>query len=280
MNKKLPTYLHTQDFLVSGEFFELVYDQDFQLLKTIPQPENLTPYYASESYISHTDRRKTLLEKIYGGVKNISLKQKIRLLQKYHGSIGSVLDVGAGTGDFLAKAQKKGWEICGIEPDEKARQLAQSKKVELYSSWEGIPKKKFDVITLWHVLEHLPDLDHQIKLLASHLHPGGILVVAVPNFKSYDAQYYKKYWAAYDTPRHIWHFSKASISKLFLPNGFELIGIKPMLFDSFYVSLLSEKYKTGSNRWLAALWVGLYSNIYGLFKNEYSSHIYILKKSK
>lgn len=280
MNKKLPTYIHTQDFLVSGEVFELVYDQDFQLLKTIPQPENLTPYYASESYISHTDRRKTLLEKIYGGVKNISLKQKIRLLQKYHGSIGSVLDVGAGTGDFLAKAQKKGWEICGIEPNEKARQLAQSKKVELYSSWEVIPKKKYDVITLWHVLEHLPDLDHQIKLLASYLHPGGILVVAVPNFKSYDAKYYKKYWAAYDTPRHIWHFSKASISKLFLPNGFELIGIKPMLFDSFYVSLLSEKYKTGSNRWLAALWVGLYSNIYGLFKNEYSSHIYILKKSK
>lgn len=280
MKKNLQPYIRTQDFLVSGEEFELVFDQELQLLKTTPQPKNLSRYYASENYISHTDRRKTFLEKVYGWVKSISLKQKIGLLEKYHGPAGTLLDVGAGTGDFLAKAQQKGWRVSGIEPEERARKLAKTKEVSLHTSWDGIQETSWDVITLWHVLEHLPDLETQIKQLATHIRPGGTLVVAVPNFKSYDAKYYKQYWAAYDTPRHIWHFSKISISKLFVAHGFQLVKIKPMFFDAFYVSLLSEKYKTGSSRWISALWVGLCSNFYGLYKKEYSSHIYILKKVK
>ena len=141
-----------------------------------------------------------------------------------------------------------------------------------------VSDKTYDVITLWHVLEHLPDLESVTKKIAKHLKPGGSLIVAVPNFNSYDAKYYKRYWAAYDTPRHLWHFSKTSMAKIF-PLSVRLVKTKPMLFDAFYVSLLSEKYKKGTTFSVKALFIGLWSNIKGLGSKEYSSQIYCYKKS-
>jgi 2-polyprenyl-3-methyl-5-hydroxy-6-metoxy-1,4-benzoquinol methylase len=174
-------------------------------------------------------------------------------------------------------AKKQNWKTAGVEPNSFARKKANEKGVNLHSELKEFSENKFDVITLWHVLEHLPDLESQIKIIVSLLAENGTLVIAVPNFKSYDANHYGKFWAAFDVPRHLWHFSKKSIEKLFAKHKMELVKIKPMVFDSFYVSLLSEKYKSGKQNFIRAFWTGLKSNSKGNSSKEYSSHIYILK---
>lgn len=270
-------HLKTKDYSVSREEFQIVYDEQLEMLITKPQPADLDKYYQSENYISHTDANISFLDKAYQGVKKYSLINKVRLIGKYARSGKLLLDVGAGTGDFLLKAKKMGWEIEGVEPNSHARILALEKEVGLYPSLHALPEKKYDVITLWHVLEHLPDLQNQIKQLISLLKVDGTLVIAVPNFNSFDAKYYKKYWAAYDVPRHLWHFSKASIQKMFATHGMKVIKTKPMVFDAFYVSLLSEKYKTGRLNIIRAFGVALWSNCKAWKTKEYSSLIYILK---
>ncbi|WP_273275435.1 class I SAM-dependent methyltransferase [Maribacter polysiphoniae] len=271
-------YLKTKDYSVTGEDFELVHDSVLQMLSTQPQPKNLDVYYKSENYISHTDAKETVVEKLYQRVKKYSLHKKVALIEKYSSGNRTLLDVGAGTGDFLLKAQKNNWHVEGVEPNLDARNRAAEKGVELNSDLDAVFDKEYGVVTLWHVLEHLPNLEEQIKNLVSVLSDDGTLVVAVPNFKSYDAQHYKEFWAAYDVPRHLWHFSKMSIEKLFGKQGMKVVQVKPMLFDSFYVSLLSEKYKTGNQNYVRAFAVGLWSNLKALGSREYSSHIYILKR--
>ncbi len=274
-------YITTKDFLVSGETFDLVYDQNLKLLKTIPQPEAdaISKYYESRDYISHTDGKKDFFSKIYQFVKKWSLQRKAKLIFNQNNGIGSMLDVGAGTGDFLKVAKEKGWEVHGMEPNRNAKQLALQKGISLRTSINDFEKKQFDVVTLWHVLEHIPNLEETIAQLSNLVKINGTLIVAVPNFKSFDAKYYKEFWAAYDVPRHLWHFSKASMEKLF-ENNFQLVETKPMIFDSFYVSLLSEKYKTGKKFSLNAFWIGLKSNLKAKRTKEYSSHIYCFKKIK
>ncbi len=272
------TYLKTKDYSVTGECFELVHDPELHMLSTRPQPKDLAGYYNSKDYISHTDAKETMVEKLYQWVKRYSLHKKVALINKYGNDKGTLLDVGAGTGDFLLAAQKKGWYVEGVEPNLDARNRAVEKGMELIPSLRSVLKKEYAVITLWHVLEHLPNLDDQIKDLVSLLSEKGTLVIAVPNYRSYDARHYKEYWAAYDVPRHLWHFSKIAIEKLFDKHGMKVVRVKPMLFDSFYVSLLSEKYKTGSQNYLMAFAVGLWSNIKAMGNKEYSSHIYILKR--
>jgi SAM-dependent methyltransferase len=278
-NTQKEIIITTKDFLVSGESFDLLRDSKRDMLITSPQPEasDLAKYYESESYISHTDSKKGLLASIYQNVRKYSLALKLRLITSLHGKGGSLLDIGAGTGDFLKLAKDNHWDVKGVEPNESAANLAIQKGLEINESIETLIGQKFDVVTLWHVLEHLPDLEITIEKIEAFVKPGGILIVAVPNFKSYDAKFYKNYWAAFDTPRHLWHFSKASMSKIFSPS-LKLIKIKPMIFDSFYVSLLSEKYKTGKSFSIKALFVGLWSNLAGMNTREYSSHIYCYKK--
>ena len=271
-------FLKTKDFSISQEAFELFYDATYDMLVTKPKPENLDFYYESSTYISHTDSNKSFVDKIYQQVKKYSLSKKIRLINMYSRKEKSLLDVGAGTGDFLKKAQKEEWSIEGVEPNHNARLKALDKGISLKDRLEALPGKKYEVITLWHVLEHLPDLENQIFKLVWHLQEGGTLIIAVPNFNSYDANHYKEFWAAYDVPRHLWHFSKTAIEKLFTKHGLELVKVKPMVFDSFYVSLLSEKYKTGKQNFLKAFFLGLWSNLSAMRTKEYSSHIYILKK--
>ncbi len=273
-------YLRTKDYLVSGEYFDLIQDAQKDLLQTMPQPgeDKLGDYYKSESYISHTDQKKSLVDKAYHFVKGIALKQKTSLITTQNDGKGKLLDIGCGTGDFLVAAKNKGWEVFGVEPNENARELSEKKEVCVKNNLEDIRDSNFDVITLWHVLEHVQDLDSYIKQISKLLNPKGTLIVAVPNYKSWDAKHYKEYWAAFDVPRHLWHFSKAAVERIFSPYHFKLIETKPMLFDSFYVSLLSEKYKTGKTNWVMAILKGSCSNLSGFFNKEYSSHVYILKR--
>ncbi|SHI48926.1 class I SAM-dependent methyltransferase [Pseudozobellia thermophila] len=271
-------FLETRDFSVSGEEFKLLYDQELDMLVTDPQPEKLDAYYQSSSYISHTDSNETFTDKLYQGVKRFSLWTKVLLINTYAKGEKTVLDVGAGTGDFLLKARDMGWSVAGVEPNIDARLRSREKKMELLPSLDALPEKRYKVITLWHVLEHLPDLEAQIAKLKSLLDDDGVLVVAVPNFKSFDAKHYGRFWAAYDVPRHLWHFSATAVEKVFAKQGMRLVKRKPMWFDSFYVSLLSEKYRSGKSNFLKAFYVGLRSNLMALLTREFSSAIYIIKK--
>jgi len=270
-----------KDFLVSNEEFSVVLNKTHGYLETHPQPgpESLAKYYESEAYISHTDSKKGILAFLYQTVKRYALQSKIKSINKLNGGVGSVLDIGAGTGDFLKAAAEKSWVVQGVEINPAAREIAKSKNIELFESIDDFQGETFDVVTLWHVLEHLPDLYQTVQKIEALVKEGGTLVIAVPNFNSKDAAYYQNFWAAYDVPRHLWHFSQASMRSLF-SSEFELVKTKPMVFDAFYVSLLSEKYKSGNNFSLHALWIGFLSNWSAMKTKEYSSLIYCFKKAK
>lgn len=280
--KENTKYLSVKDHSVSGEEFQLLHNEEFDMLETYPQPSlgKLPEYYKSEDYISHTDSRRNAFEKIYQFVKSISLKRKLKLINSVSEHSKTLLDVGCGTGDFLKLAKANNWIICGIEPNENARKIANQKTNQSIFEVEhllNIEAHSFDVITLWHVLEHLPKLDDHILIFKKLLKSDGRLIIAVPNFKSHDAKWYKKYWAAYDVPRHLWHFSKTSISKLVAKEDMIVEKHLPMTFDSFYVSLLSEKYKSGYMNFFKAFWTGWRSNMKAKNTGEYSSLIYIIK---
>jgi 2-polyprenyl-3-methyl-5-hydroxy-6-metoxy-1,4-benzoquinol methylase len=281
MNFLKKPFLVVKDLSVTGEEFELLLDTDLDLLKTNPQPssESLFRYYESEDYISHTDAKRTLFEKIYHLVKKRAINQKIGLIEYWQSGTGTVLDIGCGTGDFLAEAKKNNWKTVGMEPSSKAKTSAKQKGICLVETYDELEDHYFDVITMWHVLEHVSDLENQIKELKRLVKPTGTIIIAVPNFKSYDASYYGVFWAAYDVPRHLWHFSKTAMEKLFAKQNLKLKKVNPMWFDSFYVSLLSEKYKNGKMNPITAFWIGLKSNLKARKTLEYSSHIYIFKNS-
>lgn len=280
MNKEnLDFYLECKDYTVSGESFTLYKDKEHNMLVTSPRPENenLEKYYESTEYISHTDSRRSFVDKLYQIVKKYALIRKVKLINRLNNGPGVLLDIGAGTGDFLKEADKGRWDVKGAEPNDLAKSLAKEKGITLLSDTKKLPSNTFDVITMWHVLEHVPDLIEQINELKRLLKKGGYVIVAVPNYRSYDASYYDSFWAAYDVPRHLWHFSKDAIKTLFEKNEIYLEKIKPLVFDSFYVSLLSEKYKNGHINFVNAFWIGFVSNLKGTVSKEYSSHIYILK---
>lgn len=272
-----------KDYSVSGKSFQLKYDADNELYQTLFSDwEHLNDYYQSENYISHTDGKRNPIEKIYQIVKQYTIKTKWDLIKKHQNKDKiNVLDIGCGTGDFLKYGnQKNNSNGVGVEPNDVARQKAQSKNVEVFNDLKEIKAQNYDVITLWHVLEHVPDIENYFSFFNEKLHKDGLLVIAVPNFKSYDAKFYGEHWAAWDVPRHLWHFSKNSMQKISQTHGFDLTHIQPMYFDSFYVSLLSERYKNGKQNLLKAFWVGLRSNWEAKRTKEYSSHIYLFKKSK
>ena len=276
-NKK--HFLTVKDYSVSKETFDLYYDETLDMLITHPQPslETLGKYYESEDYISHTDNKRSLFEKLYHFIKNIALKNKLNLINSLQPQKGRILDVGAGTGEFLSVAKNDGWQTIGVEPSDRAKAIAKNKGVSFVEETSELENHSFDVISMWHVLEHVPDLDKQIKELKRLLKPTGTLIIAVPNFKSFDAKHYGKFWAAFDVPIHFWHFSKTAIKLLFEKEEMKLEKILPMKFDSFYVSLLSEKYKSGKMNFVSAFFTGLKSNLKAKKNFEYSSHIYILK---
>lgn len=274
------------DYTVSHQKFNLVKDKLSNLLITSPRPasNDLMSYYESISYISHTDSKLTVFDKVYQSIRKYTTKRKVAKIDKAkYSDIKNILDIGCGTGDFLSACTKKKWRVFGVEPHNQARAISieKTKTNDIYTSIEALealyPNQKFDVITLWHVLEHVPNLEEYIQALKRLLHPNGILIIAVPNFMSYDAQYYQSYWAAFDVPRHLWHFSPTAIKILFAKVDMTVIKIWPMYFDSFYISILSEKNINLKGNFIRAFFIGLFSNIKALFTNNYSSVSYLIQ---
>ncbi len=174
---------------------------------------------------------------------------------------------------------KKGWNVSGVEPSEKARKLASQKNIHLT---EALPEEEtmYDAITMWHVLEHVYDLKEQLAWLKNNLSREGVLFIAVPNFESHDASLYKSNWAAYDVPRHLYHFSRKAIQLLFEEQHMKVVDVHPMKFDAFYVSLLSEKYTSGKMNFLKAFLSGWRSNQKASKTGAYSSLIYVIQHAK
>lgn len=280
LHKGLKPFLNCIDYTVSKESYEVMINKEYEMLVTSPVPVDLENYYKSEDYISHTDSKKSLFDRVYQTVRTYTLNKKVSLLNSFNTEEKTVLDIGAGTGDFLIACKKSGWNVIGIEPNKDARNIALKKEIKLHQELKDVLNSKFDVITLWHVLEHIPNLKDYLFNIKKLLKPNGILVIAVPNYKSYDAIYYKEFWAAFDVPRHLWHFSQNSISKLFKKESLIVFKTLPMKFDSYYVSLLSEKYKNGKMNPFKAFWIGFKSNRLAKKTKEYSSLIYVLKDAK
>ncbi len=279
LHKGLKPFIDCKDHTVSGDWFEVMKNEEFDLLVTSPSPLDMDEYYESDRYISHTDSKKTILDNIYQIVKKQMLKKKLHLINSFETEGKTILDVGAGTGDFLAFCKKNDWTVFGTEPNKKARSLAKNKGINLKDSLEYYNGTRFDIVTLWHVLEHVKDVQKTIAQLKNTLKPNGVLLVAVPNYKSYDALYYKENWAAFDVPRHLWHFSQKSIELLFEEEFLDLHKTIPMKFDAYYISLLSEKIKKGSYNPFKAFYVGFLSNLKAKKSTEYSSLIYVLKNT-
>ena len=272
-------YLTVKDFSVTKETFGLYRDEKYDMLVTFPKPnlEELPSYYESEDYISHSDKKTGLFSMIYQFVRGFTLKNKLNIIEQFQSNKGTLLDIGAGTGHFLDLAQKNKWKVTGIEPNDGAKKIASEKGISFMDNVESIESNSFDVITMWHVLEHVYDLEEQIHQLKRVLKKNGTLIIAVPNFRSYDAKYYKRFWAAFDAPRHLWHFSKKSIKKLFQDKNMIVVEMLPMKWDAFYVSLLSEKNKKGYMNFFKGIYMGFRSNYKAKRHFQYSSIIYIIK---
>ena len=239
----------TKDYSITGEWFELRECTSCHLKATHPQPpaNQLGRYYASKEYISHSDTKEGWTNKLFHKARDFMMKKKFDWITQASGkSKGKLLDVGAGTGHFAAYMKDKGWEVIALEPDETARKVAFEKLGLELQPLETLPQQQpasFDVITLWHVLEHVQDVNGYMDHFRTLLKPEGVLVIAVPNHTSRDARQYGPQWAAFDVPRHLWHFSPASMEQLLSKHSFKLFQKITMPLDAFYVSMLSEKYK-------------------------------------
>lgn len=283
-NNNLQALLHCVDYTVSHETFSIKKCTQCELAITTPRPDDdkLGSYYESAEYISHSGKTSGL-GMIYRLVRSYALSWKASLIYTYN-SKGSILDFGCGTGEFLKAFQKKGWDITGIEPTDTARIKAENLNAQtIYSSLGQIPEKKYDVITAWHVIEHVPSFNDTILKFRGLLKKDGTIFIAVPNYNSPDANSYQEHWAAYDVPRHLWHFSKKSMNVLLESNHLKPVAVVPMMIDAFYVSMLSEKYRNGNKLTLLSLIkgfiAGLKSNFSARKNINHSSLIYIVKNS-
>lgn len=283
--------VHTRatDHTVSGEQFAVALCPSCALLHTLPRPEGaaLDRYYDSPDYISHTSAKRNLMERLYNVGRGWALKQKIALIQRHSPKPTDakpmhLLDVGAGTGHFLAEARQNGYTVTGVEPSAAARQVAErSQKIALLTedSLGSLPDGRFDVITLWHVLEHVPAPQARLAELHRLLSPTGILCIAVPNPQSADASHYGPDWAAWDVPRHLNHFMPNVMRGMGAKAGLKSIATKGLVLDAFYIALLSERYRTGETRWLPAIQQGLASNAKARRHSDtWSSQVYLFKR--
>lgn len=277
--------LTVKDFSVSKEEFVVWQCGNCTLRFTqdVPDEAAIGPYYQSPDYISHSNTSKGLLNQLYQRVRRHTLAQKARLIVAWTKENGKILDIGAGIGAFLSVMKESGWDIKGIEPDEGARRKAKELfglALETPAALPKLPGHQYDAVTLWHVLEHVHQLHPYMEQLKNLLAPKGKIFIAVPNYTSADAAAYRNYWAAYDVPRHLYHFSPQSMDVLMQQHGLKVIARKPMWFDAFYISLLSSNYHRGKISWIGAGFNGLRSNAKALLNKERcSSLIYIIEKA-
>lgn len=285
-SNKIAAVINCKDYTVSQKTFAVWQCSSCQLRFTqdVPNQAAIAPYYQSDAYISHSDTNQGLINKLYKMARSRTLKTKLKTVQKNTGKItGKILDIGAGTGAFLNTMTTADWQATGLEPDAGARKICKDNyglDLKSPSALFNIETASQDAVTMWHVLEHVHELHPYFEQINRILKPNGAACIAVPNYLSGDAMHYKEYWAAYDVPRHLYHFCPDAMRKLAQTHGMSVTAMQPMWFDSFYISILSEQYKNGKSNIIKAVWYGLKSNL-GALKNKErcSSLIYILKKT-
>jgi len=279
-------FITATDHTVSRETFSLVKCENcgFTFTNPIPDPERLGEYYLSDDYISHSKKATSLIDKVYITARSFTLKWKLGLIQKFNvGTHKNILDYGCGTGDFLKACKEHGWNVSGVEPSAKARTVATEQTQTPVAAGLGeVESSNFNIITLWHVLEHVADLNETLQQLRQKLDSTGTLLIAVPNHASWDGTHYGSFWAGYDVPRHLWHFTQPTMKRLLSENALKLVDIVPMKLDAYYIALLSEKYKTNGRAGLPGMVIatlnGLRSNLKASKQKNYSSLIYIIRK--
>lgn len=282
-SKKIVHKFSCFDYLVTNEKFGIYECCQCGLMFTNPRPEEdeINNYYKSDDYVVHTENKTNFINSLFLIVREISIRKKYRIIKKYNVN-NRILDIGCGTGKFLSFCKSKGMETTGVEPSELAREIAKEKyKLNNIHSPENLnsfPGNHYGIITLWHVLEHVHNIGDYLEKIYFLLVEEGILLIALPNPESYDARYYSNYWAAYDVPRHLYHFKKDVILTVMEKYNFKILNILPMKFDSYYISMLSEKNINGRIKFIKSLFIGMLSNLKAFGKNNYSSLIYIFKK--
>lgn len=275
-------FLNCKDHLVSRETFKIASCNHCGLKITTPFPkeEDIAKYYESEEYISHSNSKRGLMNFLYQIARNYTISRKIKLIKSLTGNDKiKILDIGCGTGEFLSGCQKSGWIVSGTEPNSKARMYAKTKyEISLYEKESSI-NNTFDVITMWHVLEHTKNLGERILSIKKLLKDSGTIIIAVPNYLCYEAHLYSEFWAAYDVPRHLYHFTPNTITMLMHNYGFNIKKTLPMKLDAFYISMLSEKNKYGKINYFRAFINGMKSNLKASKDKNYSSLIYVIQKA-
>ena len=290
MNDKCPwcgsenaqLHLELKDLFLTQEPFKILECKECGLLYTTPRPnkDEIGRYYKSEEYYSHQENKEGFIPKVYEKVKSVNLKNKYGIATEGKGK-GKALDIGCGVGDFLHTMEQHGWDCTGVEPSEDAKVIAKKRiKGQLLSSeeQENLPDSSFDLITMWHVLEHVDDIRWQIQQLHRLCKPSGRIIIALPNYKSYDGQYYKAEWAAYDVPRHLNHFNKETLIKILEESGLRHVKTEKLVWDAYYISYMSEKYRKHSIPLLRGAFRGLVSNCKARKTGEWSSLVYVFER--
>jgi len=274
-------FLQSIDYFLTKEEFTIVACSNCGMKFVNPRPEinEMRKYYESPDYISHGGTS-NFINFLYKQIRNFSIKNKYKLVKGQATGI-RLIDIGCGTGEFIFFCKKNGFDVTGIEPSEKPREFAKGKyHLDVYDELflDNLVEPKFHIITLWHVLEHTHLLNERMRKIKEILEPNGTVIIAVPNSNCWDARYYGKFWAAFDLPRHLHHFTKETVNFLIQNHGFEIRQIIPMKLDSFYISILSEKYAKGKQNYFRAIRNGIRSNNFAKKNGEdYSSLIFILK---
>lgn len=278
-SQQIRQQLTAKDHTVSRETFD-IWECDNctgRFTQDVPDIHHIGSYYQSADYISHSETKEGLINRMYHSVRKITMRSKQNWVKSASGvKQGKLLDIGSGSGAFLHYMQQLGWEVTGLEPDAGARDNAKKLyNLDTFSVEElfRLEPGQFDCITMWHVLEHVHDLHAYLEQIHKLLKPGGAVLIAVPNYTSTDARTYGSHWAAYDVPRHLYHFSPASMQQLLEQHQLKIVKKHPMVFDAFYVSLLSEKYKTGHSRMIGGAWNGFCSYRKGLKDTDRCSSI-------